>query len=372
MRGIRVAKVAGFEISLDYSWFIIFFLILWTFTTVVFPHQYPGLERGAYVAMGVVGTLLFFASLLFHELSHSVVARMKGVPVEGITLFVFGGMARTRSEARSPADEFQIAGVGPLASLVVAAAFWIVGELTRARGGSEAVFGVSSYLAVLNLALAIFNLLPGFPLDGGRLFRAAVWRATNDLRKATRIATTGGRWIGYGIIAIGLAQLFFGGLIGGLWFIFIGWFLSGAADASYHQLLLQQVLEGIAAREAMTREPEMVRPDLTLDELVHEYFMRRRYSAFPVSDGDRLLGLIALSQVKEVPREQWPHRRVADVMTPLSKMVVVAPDASMSSVLERMRDSETRRVIVAQDGILLGIISAGDIADWLERARLLE
>lgn len=371
-RGIRLVRIAGFEISLDYSWFIIFFLILWTFTTVVFPHQYPEFGRGTYIAMGVVGTLLFFASLLLHELSHSLVARAKGVPVEGITLFVFGGMARTRSEARSPGDEFRIAGVGPLASLVLAALFWSVGRLCLRMGWSEAVFGVASYLAMLNLALALFNLLPGFPLDGGRLFRAVLWRATDNLRRATRIATTGGRWIGYGIIALGLLQLFGGGLIGGLWFIFIGWFLAGAADASYHQLLLHQVLEGIAAREAMTPEPEVVSPDLTLDELVHDYFMRRRYSAFPVSDAGRLVGLIALTQVKQVPREQWPARRVADVMTPLSEMVVVAPDASMSSVLERMRDSETRRVMVAQHGTLLGIISAGDIAGWLERARLLE
>lgn len=372
MRGIRLAKIAGFEISLDYSWFIIFFLILWTFTTAVFPHQYPGLERGTYIAMGVVGTFLFFASLLFHELSHSVVARLKGVPVEGITLFIFGGMARTRSEARSPGDEFQIAGVGPLASLVLAAAFWIVAELSGRLGWSDAVFGVSSYLAILNLALALFNLLPGFPLDGGRLFRAVLWRATRDLRKATRVATSGGRWIGYGIIALGLVQLFLGGLIGGLWFIFIGWFLASAADASYHQVLLHQILQGIAAREAMTPDPEVVAPELSLDELVHDYFMRRRYSAFPVSDGDRALGLVTLSQVKAVPREEWAQRRVGDVMTPLSEMVVVAPDAPMSTVLERMRESEMRRVMVTQNGRLLGIISAGDIADWLERARLLE
>jgi len=371
MKGFRVAKVAGFEVSLDYSWFIIFFLILWSLTAIVFPQRYPGLDRVSYVVMGLLGALLFFASLLFHELSHSVVARRKNVVVEGITLFLFGGMARTKGEARTPGDEFMIAGVGPLASLILAAGFWAIAEAALRFGWPEAVFAISSYLGLLNLALALFNLLPGFPLDGGRLFRAVMWRITRDYRKATRVATTGGRWIGYGLIAWGLLSLFQQNLIGGMWMMLIGWFLSGAADASYDQVLLDQVLGRVAASEAMTPDPEVVPPHLTLDELVHDYFMHRRYSAFPVSANAEVLGLVALSQVKAVPREQWPQRHVADVMTPISEMVVVGPDASMSNVLERMRDSETRRVMVAENGRLLGIISAGDIAGWLERARLL-
>lgn len=371
--GVTVGKIAGIEISLDYSWFILFFLIFWSFSQWAFPSQHPGLSQQVYLWMGAAGTLLFFASLLGHELSHSLVAQAKGIEMEGITLFVFGGMARTSREAETPGEEFQIAGVGPVSSFVFAALFWGVGVLGEIRGWSAALVTVADYMAFLNLALAVFNLFPGFPLDGGRLLRAAVWRFTGSLRRATRVATTAGRFLGYALVALGILVLFTGGgLVGALWFVFIGWFLSNAASSSYRQVLLKQVLQDVDARDAMTPDPEAVSPDLGLDALVHEHFLKRPYNAFPVTEDGIAVGMVTLSQVKDVPREEWAVHRVADVMSPLEETLIVEPDAPMTRVLERMTENETRRVLVAREFELLGIITARDIAHWLERAELTE
>ncbi|MFP3949150.1 MAG: site-2 protease family protein [Gemmatimonadota bacterium] len=371
--GIHLVDIAGFEISLDYSWFILLFLILGTLAGAVFPQEAPGLSDATYLVMGTVGTVLFFASLIGHELSHSVAARMKGVEVEGITLFIFGGMARTRSEATSPGDEFIIAGVGPLASLVFAAAFYGLEAAGHALGLGPAFTEVAWYLGLVNLALAIFNLLPGFPLDGGRLLRAILWGYLDDLRKATRVATGAGKWLGYGIIGLGLFGVFMAGnLIGGLWFVFIGWFLSNAAQSSYRQLLLRQVLGDVRADDAMSRNPESVEPDLTLHQVVHERFLHRPYNAFPVVEDGVPIGLVTLSQVKGVDRDDWSVKKVADVMTPLEDTLIVSPETSMTEVLQRMNENETRRVLVAREWQLLGIISASDVANWLDRAGILE
>lgn len=372
MGDFRIGSVFGFEIRIDFSWFIIFFLILWTFTSGVFPLNYPGLSTATYIGMGVAGTLLFFASLLTHELSHSLVARTKGIPVEGITLFIFGGMARTRMEAEDPGDEFVIAGIGPITSIAIGVLFGLVWWIGTRAGWSVAITGVAQYLAFLNVLLAVFNLLPGFPLDGGRLFRSAVWKFTGDLTKATRWASTGGKWLGYLLVGVGIWQAFQANVIGGLWLVFIGWFLRSAAVASYEQHLLRTILERVPARDAMSRNPETVEPDLTLQELVDEHFLRRRYQAFPVARNGQPLGIITLHQVKEVPRDEWAQRTVGQTMTQAENGVVVRPDESMSKVLDRMQGSDLRRVLVARDGHLEGIITASDLASWLERGRELK
>ena len=370
-QGISLGRIAGFKVDLDYSWFVIFFLILGTFTGVVFPAYVPGLGRTAYLIMGAVGTLLFFISLLAHELAHAFVARGKGVEVQGITLFIFGGMARTRSEAARPADEFQIAGVGPLASVVLAGAFYGLAVLADLEGWHEGIFGVAGHLGFLNLALAVFNMLPGFPLDGGRVLRSIVWQLTGDLRTATRVASTAGTWLGWLIIAGGVYILVLGAaLVSGLWFIFIGWFLAQAAGASYQQLLLRHVLTGRVAMDAMTPSPEAVSPDVRLDLLVEDYFMKRPYNSFPVTDDGIVIGMVTLGQVKKVPAAVRDGLRVADVMTPLLDTLIVAPNSPMTDVLERMSENETRRVIVAQEWELRGIITGGDVANWLERTGL--
>jgi Zn-dependent protease/CBS domain-containing protein len=371
--GIRVGSIGGVEISLDYSWFIIFFLILGTFAGVVFPAQAPGVDRLGYLVMGFVGAALFFISLLLHELAHAFMALRRGVGVEGITLFIFGGMARTERDASSPGDEFAIAVVGPLASFALAVLFYGLALAGSAAGAPLAITVVAEYLGFLNLLLAIFNLLPGFPLDGGRLLRAILWRITGSMRKGTEIAANAGRALGFGLIGLGLFSLLVGGgLIGGLWLVFIGWFLGHAARSSYQQVLLQDMLSPLSAHQAMTSSPETVAPDIPLEELVNSYFLRRPFNSFPVTEDGVPIGMVTLRQVKAVPRQNWSGKVVADLMTPLQDVVVVDPETSMLDVLRKMQSAEVSRVLVAREWELVGIISSTDLARWLDRMTLVE
>jgi Zn-dependent protease/predicted transcriptional regulator len=372
MGGFRLGSVLGFEIRIDYSWFIIFFLILWTFGFAVFPAMYPGEEPATYIGMAGVGTLLFFASLLAHELSHSVVARRKGVPVSGITLFVFGGMAHTSMEFEEPGDEFQIAGIGPVSSLVIAGLFYLLAMIAQAAGAGVAIVGVASYLAIINVFLAIFNLLPGFPLDGGRLFRAAVWKYTGDLRRATRYATTGGKIVGYLLIGLGLLNFFAGAIIGGLWLVFIGWFMRSAAEASYVQMILRRSLEQVRVRDAMTPDPYTVPGSITVQEFVDEHLFRGRHHGYPVVDEGRAVGIVTLERIKRVPKEEWDRRTVAEAMAAAEDGVVVTPEEPMDRVLDRLNASETGRLLVSEGDQVVGILTRSDIARWLERMRLTE
>jgi Zn-dependent protease len=246
--GLRLGTVLGVEITIDYSWFVIFLLILWTMTFGVFPSVYPEQELVVYALMGAAATLLFFASLLAHELSHSLVARRRGLAVQGITLFIFGGMARATREFRTPGEEFVIAGVGPLASAIIAGLFWVIAWLSLQLGLPASVTAVASYLGFINLLLAVFNLVPGYPLDGGRILRAIVWKRSGDARLATRVATNGGRLFGLFLMAVGLLTLFGGNLVGGLWLLFIGWFIRNTADLSYRQFVTRQSFEDVTDR----------------------------------------------------------------------------------------------------------------------------
>ncbi len=372
MQGFRIGSILGFEIRIDASWFIIFLLILWSLSSSLFPAQFPQLSSLAHLVMGIVGTVLFFASLLTHELSHSLVARTKGIPVEGITLFIFGGMAQTRMEAKTPGDEFQIAGVGPLVSILLAILFGLFAYGGQQAGWSVAITGVAAYLALINMLLAIFNLFPGFPLDGGRLFRALIWKITGNLALATQIASLGGRLFGALIIALGFLQLLRGYLVGGIWFILIGWFLTTAAVASYQEQLLRLSLQGVQAQHIMTRHPETVASDLPLWELVDKFFLLRRYQAFPVIENDHPVGIVTLNQVKEIPRDQWIRHTVRDIMTPIEKGVMVRSHEKMIDVLDKMEASKTRRVLVADNGNLEGIITSSDLMHGLLRARSLQ
>ena len=368
MSGIRVARFFGFDIRLDLSWFVVFLLVLWTFAQAVFPSRHPGHSDSVYILMATAGAIMFFASVLLHELAHSAVARARGITVEGITLFIFGGMARIRSDVENPKDEFLITVVGPLSSAhigLILLGFAVVGE---SLGVPEPVTGVASYLALLNFWLAAFNLIPGFPLDGGRLFRSFVWHVTGDMRKATRWASYTGRGFGLLLVGLGVINLFGGHFVSGMWIIFIGWFLSQAAEASYRQLILRRILEGVQACEAMTRTPETVRPDLPLRDLVDDYFMKRRYSAFPVQDDEgRLLGIITLSQVKEVERDLWPTTPVESVMRQVCEAVTVEPRDNLADVLSKLEKAGMGRALVVQNGRLEGVISRKDVAQWLDR-----
>ena len=368
LRGYRIGSVLGFEIRLDASWFIIFFLVLWTLSAGVFPAAAPGQTTTAHVIMGVSGTLLFFASLLLHEISHSVVARAKGIPMRGITLFLFGGLAHTSREPDTAEDELQIAGVGPLVSFLLGALFLGMAALGRAGAWSPAIHEVAQYLGFINIALAVFNLLPGYPLDGGRVFRALAWKKTGDLARATRWATTGGRWIGLALIVLGVFDALAGALLGGLWLVFIGVFLRGAAGTAARQFELEQALRGVPARQVMYGDTSMLEGDMTLEDVARGPALRTTRDVLPVREDGHVVGRLSLGQLARTPREAWPSTRVSEVMAAIDDRSVVRPEADMKEVLTKIRASDVGQVFVMENGTLVGSISARDMADLAARA----
>ena len=364
----RVGRIAGIEVRVDSSWVVIALLITYSMylrTSVL----YPELSGVGAVGLGIVAPGLFFGSVLVHELAHALVAQARGIRVQDITLFLFGGATRARVESRGPGDEFLIALVGPLTSGLLAALFGIVASLDAL---SRPLAGTFAYLAWTNLLLAGFNLVPGFPLDGGRLLRSAIWRATGSLSRATRIASVSGQAVGWLLVAGGVGFLLAGDLAGGIWFAFIGWFLVQAARSSYQELQLQQLLRGVEAEDVMAGDLVRIPPGLSLQDAVDDYFMRYDHGAFPVEEEGRTIGLLTLRGVRRVPREQWPTRRVRDHMVPLGDQVVVPPDARMDLVLGKLQDGEAGRVLVAQDGEVVGIITPSDLTRWLRRTRALQ
>jgi Zn-dependent protease/CBS domain-containing protein len=366
----RVGRIAGIQVRIDSSWAVIALLITYSMYLRA-SVLYPELSGGGAVALGILATVLFFGSVLVHELAHALVSQARGIRVQDITLFLFGGATRARVESRGPGDEFLIALVGPLTSGLLAALFGTIAGL----GGdvlSVPLVGTFGYLAWTNLLLAGFNLVPGFPLDGGRLLRSAIWKATGSLARATRVASLSGQGVGWLLVAAGVASLLAGDLAGGIWFAFIGWFLVQAARASYQELQLRDLLRGVEAEDVMAGDLLRIPPDLSLQEAVDDYFMRYDHGAFPVDEQGRTIGLLTLRGVRRVPREQWPSRRVREHMVPLSDQVVVAPDARMDAVLGKLEDGEAGRVLVVQDGEVVGIITPSDLTRWLRRWRALD
>jgi Zn-dependent protease/predicted transcriptional regulator len=301
------------------------------------------------------------------------VSRSKGIPVEGITLFIFGGMAWTRREPDTPRDELLIAGVGPVASLAIAALFAVVGRLSAALELGAPVTGVANYLAFINLALAIFNLMPGFPLDGGRVFRAFVWSVTGDRAKATRWAVLGGRSFGTVLMVLGAIQALTVSPVSGLWLVFIGWFLRNLAGSSLQQQVLHDLLRGHVAADLMSPEPEVVSNRLPLSRLVEDHFMRLRYGSYPVVDGSQLVGMVTLEGVKRIPASEWADTTVAEAMTSLQGCAVVAPTTSVEEALQAMSSPTAHgRALVVDGGRLVGIVSASDVARWIQRLQAME
>ena len=366
----RVGRIAGIEVRIDSSWAVIALLITYSMYLRL-SVLYPELSGGGAVGLAIVSAVLFFGSVLVHELAHAVVSQARGIRVQDITLFLFGGATRARVESRGPGDEFLIALVGPLTSGLLAGLFGIVAGLGRDLL-SRPLAGTFGYLAWTNLLLAGFNLVPGFPLDGGRLLRSAIWKATGSLSRATRVASVAGQGVGWLLVAAGVAFLLAGDLAGGIWFAFIGWFLVQAARSSYQELQLQQLLRGVEAEEVMAGDLVRIPPELSLQDAVDDYFMRYDHGAFPVEEQGRTIGLLTLRGVRQVPREQWPTHRVRDHMVSLGDQVVVAPDARMDGVLGKLEDGEAGRVLVAQDGEVVGIITSSDLTRWLRRWRALD
>jgi Zn-dependent protease/CBS domain-containing protein len=366
----RVGRIAGVEVRIDSSWAVIALLVTYSMYLRVL-YLYGSVSTTGAVALAILSAVLFFGSVLVHELAHALVSQARGIRVLDITLFLFGGATRARVESRGPGDEFLIAVVGPLTSGILAALFGIVAGL-GSDVLSRPLAGTLGYLAWVNLLLAGFNLVPGFPLDGGRLLRSAIWKATGSLRRATQIASGAGQAVGWLLVAGGVAWLLAGDLAGGIWFAFIGWFLVQAARSSYQELQLRHMLGGVEAEDVMAGNLVRIPPDLSLQDAVDDYFMRYDHSGFPVDEQGRTIGLLTLRGVRRVPREQWSARRVRDHMVPLSDQVVVTPDARMDGVLGKLQDSEAGRVLVVQDGEVVGIITPTDLTRWLRRWRTVD
>jgi Zn-dependent protease/predicted transcriptional regulator len=366
----RVARIAGIELRIDSSWVVIALLVTYSMYLRA-SVLYESLSTVGAVGLAILAALLFFGSVLVHELAHALVSQARGIRVQDITLFLFGGATRARVEARGPGDEFVIAAVGPLTSGILAGLFGVMNLLGR-DALPEPLVGTLGYLAWTNLLLAGFNLVPGFPLDGGRLLRSAIWQATGSLSRATRIASLAGQAVGWLLVAAGVASLLAGNLAGGIWFAFIGWFLVQAARSSYEELQLRDMLRGVEAEDVMAGDLLRIPPDLSLQDAVDDYFMRYDHGAFPVDEQGRTIGLLTLRGVRRVPREQWPARRVREFMVPLGDQVVVAPDARMDQVMGKLQDGEAGRVLVVQDGEVVGIITPSDLTRWLRRWRALE
>jgi Zn-dependent protease/predicted transcriptional regulator len=361
----RLGNIAGVEIRIDASWGVIVLLVGYTFYLVL-ESRFGGIATGALVVTAVVMTTAFFASVLIHELAHSVVAKGRGVSVRGITLFLFGGATHADLETKEPTDELVIAAVGPFSSLILGGLFWLISLVIV----SEPVAYAAGYLGWINVALAVFNLLPGFPLDGGRILRSLVWRATGDLFRATRIAARGGRIVGTLMIAIGVFELFFlGALISGLWLMAIGWFLSQAAVASLVHLQLKSVLDDVPASRLMTRDLVDLPSGVSVQSAVDDYFMRHNYNAFPVQGPDGDTGLITMKAVRGLPREKWGSTTVDEIMEPLSEMYTVSPSRPVAEVVDKLMKGVVGRVVVVDDGEVVGLITPRDLVQWLERVR---
>jgi Zn-dependent protease len=360
---IKVGRMKGITVQLDPTWFIIFALITFSLSRQL-QEEYPSWGNITPWAVGISGSLLFFASVLFHELAHSLVAARTGIPVRAITLFIFGGVAQIDREANTPWTEFIIAAAGPASSLLLSLFFF--GIWTIGRGQSEIVSALSGLLSGINLMLGLFNLIPGFPLDGGRLLRAITWGVTADYARATRVAVSIGKSVAYLFILIGVTTAIFGNLLNGLWIGFIGWFLLNAAQHSQVQAEWRNSLASVKAGDIMTRNCLRIPPDITLSSFVDDYLFHFGGHCFLVTRGDRLEGVLTLHELNAFPREQWAEARVAQAMVPLERLRWVGPGQNMMQILEHMDREKLSQVPVIELGQLVGVISREDILHLLQ------
>ena len=365
----RIGKIAGIDIDIHVSWIIILVFLTVSLATGWFPQLYPGWSTATYWLIAFLSSLLLFVSVLLHELAHSLVARRRGLPVKSITLFIFGGVSNIEREPQSPGVEFQIAFVGPLTSLVIGAICFLL--QVPLRGSNSPLEGILFYLAVTNILLGVFNLIPGFPLDGGRVLRSIVWRLTGNLRQATRVAALTGQIIAYLLILLGIWIFFAGDILGGIWFGFIGWFLLSAAQSANAQGMLTSVLSGVTVGEVMNPKPATVPADISLQQLVDAYFLPGGLRYALVMQADHLVGLMTLGDIRHIPREQWGQVPVSTAMIPLSRLHVVTPQQSLSDVLPLMAGRDVNQLPVLENDALVGILSRDAIVHYLEVRRSL-
>jgi Zn-dependent protease/CBS domain-containing protein len=364
-RSLTLFELLGFKIRVDASWVLLALLITWSLARGFFPASYPGLPVAIYWWMGIAGMIGLVFSLILHELSHSVVARRYGMPIRGITLFIFGGVAEMEDEPPNAKAEFLMAIAGPIMSFALALAFYGVSVLGQAQGLPQPALGVTRYLAYLNALLATFNLLPAFPLDGGRVLRSGLWHWKGDMRWATRVAANVGTGFAFVLMALGVASVLTGNFVGGMWWFLIGMFLHAAARGSYMQLMTRRALEGEPVRRFMSADPVTVPPDETLRELVEDFMYRHHHDLFPVTEDGRLVGCVSVREVKSVPRERWGHVRVREIATACSADNTIGPEEDAVKALALMQRTGNARLMVVERGRLIGILALKDLLRFL-------
>ena len=354
-----LGRIAGIRISINWSWLVVFALIVWSLASAVFPDQNPGLSDGTYAAMGIVAAVLFFSSLLLHELGHAIQARRDGMEIDGITLWLFGGVASFRSPFPSAGAEFRIAIAGPLVSLALGLGFVGVAAGTSV---AEEVDGVAAWLGYINLFLLVFNLVPALPLDGGRILRSALWAARGDFRWATAVAANIGRGFGYLLIGLGVFMFIVQGSFSGAWLAFLGWFLLGAAGAEARYAVTEDALRGLRVGDLMVVAPVTARADETLGQFMDETAGRAHYTTYPVLDGDRVVGLLPFRCVAQTPRAEWDTRLVGECALPLDEVVVLTEDEPAMDAFAELSGGDVHRGLVLDGGRLRGLVSISDIA----------
>jgi Zn-dependent protease len=382
--GFKLGRIFGITIRIDWSWLFIFLLIAWDLATV-FAQVHPGWTIWLAWLTAIVAALLFFASVLAHELAHSLVARAQGVPVRSITLFLFGGVSNIQREPSSPLAEFLITIVGPITSIVLGFIFiWLsgaaIGPLDAVVASPFALVGRLDPLATLllwlgpiNILVGLFNLIPGFPLDGGRILRSILWAITRNLRRATHWASTVGQAVAWFMIVLGVAMIFgvrvpfFGtGFISGLWLIFIGWFLNSAAAQSYQQVVVEDILAGVPVSQLMRMNPLAVPAAISIGDLVQNYMMGTEDQSFPVMSGGQFVGIITVEDVRKVPHQQWAATTVEQIMTPADKMAEVTPDEDAAEALRELSQRDASQLPVMRNGQMIGMLRRRDIARWVQ------
>jgi len=361
----RLFKIFGIPLEINVSWFIIFGLVSWSLVSFYFPTHYPSFSVTTHWVMGLVAALLLFVSVILHELGHSIVAKTHGVPIKRITLFLFGGVSQLAKESADPLTEIKIAVAGPAVSYVLMIVFFALSHVVSRGASPEGVAPVLSYLAYVNGILGTFNLIPGFPLDGGRLLRAIIWKVTGNLRRATYVASKVGGIIGIIFIALGFLLVFRGSFIGGLWLVLIGFFLRQAAGASYLQVVIDSTLKGVTVGDIMKPDVITVTEDLSIQSLVDDYFFKYHFDCFPVSDGGTLKGLITVNELKDLPKARWQETRVRDIMQPDSVNIRARVDEEASQVLKRVIRDRCGKLPVVSGDRIVGIITRRDIMEAL-------
>ncbi len=369
MRGsIRIGSIAGIELRVHYNWLLILALVTWSLAQGFFPQSYPGWEKSTYWITGFAAALLLFVSVLLHELAHSFVARARGMPVTSITLFIFGGVSNIAREAEKPKTEFAMAIVGPLTSVALSGLCYVLWLLMSDKLSPLAA--TFYYLWFINGLLAVFNLLPGFPLDGGRVLRSIIWGITGNLVKATSVASAVGQGFGWLLIGVGIFQMLTGNLLGGLWMAFIGWFISGAAASSRQETALQEQLKGIPVKAVMNNSLETVSSGMTVTELVEEIFLKYRRRSIPVADGGKIIGIVTITDVRHIPQERWRQTKVETIMT-RQPLYTVSPEESLTKAMALIAQHDINQVLVVQDGRLMGTLSRADIIGYLQFSNML-